>query len=283
MKNYNDVNWIRKRISKFRLNRNYLLDEIDIYLICSDDWSIERFLLDQKDQQSAFSALLKAMQWKNEFGVHKRTDKYFMREFFEWGDPELYGRDKQGRYIVWANMRNTNQPNNKDIIEIMKMISVHFTNKHDKIAHKNGLTFVNCFFGFDTKNINIDFIKFLKKSGEVYPLLERCYLIIGLKTIHFTIAKWVLPFFKKSLHGLQRDIKFISIEELNNFMDSELIPVEIGGSRLSEIIVQDNLKTLKELKHFNLKDQSIKIFYNYHNSLMEKINLTKQNARYRLS
>ena len=108
---YRKINTIRKRflsqISKEKLD----LDEIDIQMVCCDDWVIERFLLDKKNQKQAFTALLNALSWKNEIGVHKRKDDYYMREIFEWGDPELYGRDNEGCFILWFNIRNTNFPN----------------------------------------------------------------------------------------------------------------------------------------------------------------------------
>ena len=78
-----------------------LCHEIDVYRVCTDDWSLNRFLLDQNDQKKAQNALMKATHWKLQFGIHDMMQEYFPRELYERGDPELFGRNKQGMYNAW--------------------------------------------------------------------------------------------------------------------------------------------------------------------------------------
>ena len=113
-----------------------LFHEIDIFLIIIDDWAINRFLFTNENFKKAYHALIKAHHWKIKFGVHYKTDEYFPSEIYQWGDPELFGQDKQNRYLLWSRIRRRNQPFVGEMINLMKDFFVHLLNKFDKIVHR---------------------------------------------------------------------------------------------------------------------------------------------------
>ena len=269
------LNNIRDEFSKI-YSKQDLFDEIDLYRVYTDEWFIERFFINEKDLQKGFLSLLKAMRWKNDFGVYKRNEQYFMREIHQWCDPELFGRDKQGRYILWCNMRNSNFPNLKEFNTFIKQFTVHNIEINDKIVNRNGIIMINFLSGLEIKNFNIDLMLFSNTLVEYYPSLVKCNLVIDMPKLHAKIANWLISIYRKKYNTDQHDIKFISFEQLKDFVDSELIPIEIGGSRISNIKVANNIKSLNELCHFKFSDKTTKCFYKYHSAIMEKMNKTKK-------
>lgn len=51
-----------------------------------NDWSIERFVLVSKTEDSALKALVKVMEWRKSFGVNDLNDEFFPRELYESGN-----------------------------------------------------------------------------------------------------------------------------------------------------------------------------------------------------
>lgn len=76
--------------------------EIDIFRLQVDDWFIEKF---QFNNENVYQAMTESMIWINQYKAYDRLDHYFPSEFFEIGDPDIFGRDKSGRIIMWQNFR----------------------------------------------------------------------------------------------------------------------------------------------------------------------------------
>ena len=47
----------------------------DVERVKTNDWSIERFLLVNKNEETAFAALIKTMEWRKSYGVNDFTDE----------------------------------------------------------------------------------------------------------------------------------------------------------------------------------------------------------------
>ena len=148
--------------------------------------------------------------------------------------------------------------------------------KYDKIVHRNGLTMVNWLFYFETKNYNTDLIKFTMKLKEFYPFFIKKHLLVGMKKSQYIFAKMMMSIYEKTVKSVHQDIKFISIEQLKTMIDSELIPIEMSGTRISTIKVQSNIQPLKNLGHFTFSERSLEIFYKYHESVLKKIDKTNK-------
>lgn len=81
--------------------------EIDVERVRTEEWQVKRFLLRyDHNEDKAFEAMLAALQWKKEFGIHDRTDQDFPRELYEITMLEVCGRDRQGRVIQWERYRD---------------------------------------------------------------------------------------------------------------------------------------------------------------------------------
>ena len=96
------------------------------------------FLLDNKDQKKAEKALIKAMHWRMEFGVNDMTDDYFPRELYQRGDPQLFGQNRQGKYIVWGGIRNKNEPFIDEMMDLNKRWMVYLNEQCDKFVRDKG-------------------------------------------------------------------------------------------------------------------------------------------------
>ena len=275
-----DLNIIRNQfiIEAIKYENHY--HEIDIYRICTDDWTIDRYLLVNKDQQNAYNALLEAIQWKKKFGVHQRTNDYFMREVYEWGDPELCGQDKLGRYIVWHNIRHHNPSIFNEFENLAKLMLAHMHENYDKIVHKRGLTIIRWLENSQIMNfvkIKMNLIRFDKEVLNYYPLMIRYHLLVNMPKAHAIMAKWLFSIYNKTTKGINQDIKMILIDQLTEYVDWKFVPVEMGGPRWSNIIIPANAKPLNELIHFKFSEKALYKFYNYHDEIMLKMTELKKN------
>ena len=271
------IHSIRDKFLGETYKKQDLCHEIDVHRVCIDDWTIERFLLDNKDQHKAYKALVKANHWKKKFGVHDMTDENFVREFFEWGDPELFGQDKEGRYIVWASVRNKCPPFINELNDLIKQTVVYMNERDDKIVHRKGYTMINWLLntdGLDVRNMKLDMIMFPMELKQYYPFLIRSNIYIDMPKALATTAKWMMALYNKTVKGVQMDIKFISLDQLTEFVDWQLIPAEMGGPRMPNIVVPANAKPLKD---FQFSEKTIKKFLDYHYFMMDKINKFEKN------
>ena len=162
-------------------------------------------------------------------------------------------------------IRNTNPPNIKELIAIMKLIVVHLNEHYDKIVHRTGITCVTWLYGYETRNMNFDFIFFSMGLRKYYPFLIRSNLLVGMRKLKATILKGMISIYQKTMKGVHHnEIKFLNVEKLGDLIDRELIPVEMGRPRFSKIKVPGNIKPWKYLDHFNVSDKNKEIFYDYH-------------------
>ena len=81
------------------------------------------------------------------------------------------------------------------------------------------------------------------------------------------MAKLLLSAWNKMIKGASWEVKFISRDQLIEFVDWQHIPVEMGGPRIAKIVVPANVKPLKELNHWKFSDKAYQLFNKYHESL----------------
>ena len=58
----------------------------DVEKIKTNDWWIERYLLVNKSEDTAFAALIKTMEWRKSYGVNDFTNESFPEEVFKIGE-----------------------------------------------------------------------------------------------------------------------------------------------------------------------------------------------------
>ena len=271
--NHLQLNTIKHNLIEETINKQNLFHEIDVYRVRTDDWTVNRFLSEQNDQKKAKHCLMKAINWKMQFGVYELTDDFFPRELFERGDPELFGRDKQGKYFVWTGMRNKNEPFISEMIDLNKRWFAYLIEKFDKIVHNKSFMYIHWMSGTEDynlrKNLNFEMMKFILDSKRFYPLLVSCILLVEIPKVHATFAKCIKSIWNKMMKGAPWEMKFISSEQLTDFVDSQMIPVEMKGNRMSTIVVPANSKPLMELGNMKFTEKSYRLFYKHHESILK--------------
>ena len=283
-----DVNAIRAKVSLESLNNEDLFNEIDVFRVRTDDWQIQRFLKSFTNEESFVKALTMTMVWKNKFGVYDRTDEYFPRECFEFGDPEIFGKDREDRVLVWGNVRYGSPPIvNQDYFNLFKQLMVHYLEKIDKLCHKKRCTQVTCLS--NTGSLGIDFSlnglqvfnMLFHAMRDYFPLMMKRNLLVDTPRVQWALAKVIVGIANKSVKRMDLDLRFITRKELTEFVDWDLIPAEMGGPRIANIVVPDNVRPLKELKHFKFSDKEFKKLEEHSNKTKERIKKLKD--EYKLS
>ena len=122
----------RKFLSEADTNPN-LYDPIDVQRCRSEDWQIERFLIEKGTPDEALGALIRAMKWKKSFGVHERAHHYFPREMFLIFGNEKFSRDRGGTLCSWGVNRNY-----KKIPELSKLIKQYIVFQMERGDRKAG-------------------------------------------------------------------------------------------------------------------------------------------------
>lgn len=121
----------------------------DIECVETNDWQIQRFILEHKySSESALKALIIAMQWRKSFGVKNLNESDFPEEYYRSGSMVTYGRDRNNAtiLIVRANIH-------KKINEWADTIKKFFVFQIERIDFNNDgkglkkfLTLLNSFY-----------------------------------------------------------------------------------------------------------------------------------------
>jgi hypothetical protein len=259
--NEKEINVIIKRIRKsflkeYELNPE-LYHEIDVNRVCKDNWQIERFLLDQQNinEDKAYESFIKALQWKKSFGVHERNDQYFPKEFYEIGEYEKCGRDRDGRIIHWEcgkNVRKITYLPNLD-----KQFAAHIMEKMDSEGSRNGWTMITDTSGSGLANVSLEMQRFKIDLLQYYPQSMRSNIVIDLPWILNPVVKIIMSFLTPKLKDC---VKFIKREQLTDFVDIDWIPVCLNGNRVKRVYPV-GLIPLERSTHLGLNDKQIDKFY----------------------
>ena len=251
------VQTLRERFLIECENNEHLYHELDVKRVRTDDWQIERFVINHNNEDKAYEALVKALQWKKSFGVHDRTDLYFPEEYYEFIDTYSYGRDKEGRLIQWE--KNRNERNNSEFNLLSKQFIAHIMEKNDTSEHRKGFVIVTDTNGSGLSNINMETFKFKIEITEYYPEAMQANFIVDLPWLLNGVAKIIISFCDQKL---KERVHFISSKDLPNFIDPELLPVELGGKREHSVEIPDGCLNLKQLStKLGLSEKAIQTYY----------------------
>lgn len=205
-----------------------LYHPIDIERVRTEDWQVKRFLLDQADgnEDAAFQALIKALQWKKSFGVHDRTDQYFPKEVWEQNAVEIYGKDKQGRVIQWEAVRN--QRVWKETTLLAKHFVAHCIERVDRAAGETGFILITDSNGGGLANVDMDIMKFKIATIDLYPQALKGLYVVDLPWLLNAIMKMIVALMSEKLRSV---VHYVKGSELAEVMDEQFIPVELKGGR----------------------------------------------------
>lgn len=108
-------------------------DVEDIDCVETNDWQIQRYLLEHKnDPQVAYSKMLESMKWRKTSGVKLLKESQFPTQLFKCGYMCIYGRDINGaiNLIVRCNIH-------KKIIQFNELIKNFFLLLIERIDRNN--------------------------------------------------------------------------------------------------------------------------------------------------
>lgn len=126
----------RKFLSEADTNP-HLYHQIDIQRCRSEDWQIERFVIDKGSSDEALKALTTAMRWKKSFGIHDRDHKYFPKEFFLIFGYQRPSVDREGKLCKWTHQNVYRKISDFDPL-VKQFVAYHFE-LVDRIAGNKGL------------------------------------------------------------------------------------------------------------------------------------------------
>jgi hypothetical protein len=234
-----------------------LYHQIDVERVRSENWQIERFILEIEAEDKAYKALTDAMKWKKSFGIHERNDKYFPKEFFLVFDLEISGRDKEGRLVIWNSDKNFKKMSNMSLI--FKQFFAHQIEKIDRLAGDKGWTHVFNASASGLTNFDMSLNQFRSEISNYYPQGSRLILNVDMPRVMNSAFKLALNFLSQKMRD---SVKLIRKEELLQFFDIDVIPVSLGGNRDFQIPKTGDVFPLYQLKHLGLNDKEINNFYN---------------------
>jgi hypothetical protein len=254
------VKSIRKKFfNEYELNPE-LYHEIDVNRVRTDNWQIERFVLDQENanEDKAYESLIKALQWKKSFGIHDRSDQYFPKEFYELHAIEMYGRDKEGRIILWERTRNFKKI--LDFVNLEQQFIAHKIEKLDSEGSRNGWTLVSNTMGSRLRNINLEKYRFKIGLLQYYPQGLRSAFIVDLPSNMNSIMEIILSYMSPKTREC---VKFIKRNQLTEYIDIDVIPFSLNGNREKKIF-PEGLLPLCKLSHLGLTEKQVDSYYNKH-------------------
>lgn len=230
----------------------------DIEMVTTNDWPIERFVIEYTTEEKAFEALIKTLKWKKSFGIHDRTDHYFPKEFYEVFERERFGRDREGRLIQWESQRNDQKISGFQ--DLYKQFLAHMVDRVDAQAGRHGFTLVSDISGGGLSSVNMEFLKFRIELFAYYPQGLRRVIVVDLPVVLQALTKVVTSWVPKHISDR---LRFVRRHELHQFVDIDAIPVRLGGRRQTMGFPSD-LKTMDQLNGLSLSDKQIEKYYKIH-------------------
>jgi len=234
-----------------------LYHPIDIERVRSEDWQIRRFLIEHEEEEKAYKALLRGLQWKKSFGIHERTAQYFPIEMYVLSGGETVGEDKEGRLIGWGSAKN-HRPF-KELHLIQRQFVAHQFERMDRLAGEKGFVSVTDARGTSMFNADSEMQKFQNELFTYYPAMIKGMYLVEMPWLLNTIMKlfisWMDPKLAKLLH-------LIKVEQLPEYIPIEHIPVSLNGPRDTPQNIPENLLPLAKLAPaLGLDDKFVDHYY----------------------
>ncbi|OTF76158.1 hypothetical protein BLA29_004094 [Euroglyphus maynei] len=217
---------IRERLEEEFKHNVTLYDSIDIERIRTDSWQVERFIQEYHHENETFDAILKTLKWRKSERVNEINENDFFKELWTLFNLEIHGHDHHGRIIHWMTWQNVSIP--KDIIDLAYRFSIYITEQMDRMAGRNGCTSIINVRHASLRDIRIDFFRILIKIPKHYPGLMRMWLFVDQPYFLRTVSNLLLNIVDDKI---RKRVAFIPNNELTRYINQELIPESLNGSR----------------------------------------------------
>jgi len=269
-KNAKTIEKLRQKfLNEYETNPE-LYHQIDVERVRTDNWQIERFILDNEDsEEDAYKQLIRSLRWKKSFGIHERNDQYFPKEFYTILGIEKYSWDKVGRLVLWTSSKHYIKI--VEVSQLFQQFLAHQIERIDSKAGREGWVSVNDATREERGGlipVDVGMGRFRVDMMKHYPQGVRLALILDLPWVLNSLYKLFQNFMNRSL----RDRVILAKKAtLRRYVDMDEVPKSFGGNRDSEM--DDLLKDfspLHELPHLGLTDAQIDNFYDTYNSLFQR-------------
>jgi len=203
------------------------VDDEDIANIKNYDWFIHRWLThnngncDQSVQQ-----MITTLQWRHKMGFRSLATNYFPNEFYRIGGMFFYEPTQDGQFTFYLRLcRIRKMPEMNEVIK--KLVSYNLW-LLEKRAGDRGFVIVFDLNGASLTNCDLEIARHLISTIVKYFL----HAIVSVYIVDFPIILWAFWALIKNLipSSSRSSLKFCSRDDLLNYIDSDRLPIVLGGS-----------------------------------------------------
>ncbi|CAG2109853.1 unnamed protein product, partial [Medioppia subpectinata] len=217
----------------------------DIDKIKSDDWSLKRFLNQNKcNEEKALESIDKAMKWRKSFGVLELSDKDFPKQFFQSAPLFLYGQDLNGSQLLIMRAKVSRKI--KSWIPTAQKFFVYLVEKAETMNKGKGATLLLDCKDSGVKNTDIDFMKFsYHVLNDYYPGLVNAGLVYKLPKVMEAVYKAVKSWLNEEQ---EKYCYLISKKNIHEYVAQNQLPdLLLGLNQEPYRNIPDNSPTAHEL------------------------------------
>lgn len=253
----NSIVSLRARFEVELSKNSHLYHPIDVERVRSEDWQVRRFLEEADgNEELAFTSLLRSLQWKESFGLHRRSDNYFPLEFWLMSRTEVTGKDRQGRLVWWQTTKDVRHF--PETALLARQFYAHCLEKADRAVGQTGGTFIGDTKGASLLHVDHRFEQFKISLLCHYPQIARSVYIVDLPWLFTGLVRLILGWMDPTL---RKCVKCVNSDALLKVVDRELIPVNLGGTRKKHELPEGLLPLEMLADKFDFSEEFVERFY----------------------
>ncbi|KAH9404374.1 hypothetical protein TYRP_000196 [Tyrophagus putrescentiae] len=256
---------IRSRFEEELKKNSSLYDPVDIKRVRTEDWQIQRYLLDSNNEiDSAYQNLLRTLAWKKSFGLHQFKLSDFSSEIYDIYCFEIYSKDKFNRIILSESYKR--QKYFSELDQLVRNIIAYQIEKADRLAFENGpengVIYLGDFTDTPVLHLNVPLAKFrVDVINQHYPLMCQKIGLINVPFLLKPVIKLIVSFLKPSIKNAVENYTY---ETLKEQISDEVLHEDMKGNRKKREI-PEGTGTLKNLiGKVGITEEAVKQFYKFH-------------------
>lgn len=250
---------------------------VDVERVQSEQWQIERFLINSNKNvpiplddytevhvANAFQSLIESLQWKKRLLIHDITEDYFPKEFYFLYQAEIHGADQDGRPILWETYKNQRKFTEFSFV-FQQFIAFTFE-KVDRMGGREGFTYVANLASIGIDNLDIEMMKFrIDCAIKYFPFAVKRGCFVDLPLLLKPIMKLILAFMTDHIRRLAL---VCDHGQLGNFIDTGIIPQNLGGTRSFRNCPTGCRPLLQVYQQLDVSEHFAKSYLNYYRDVL---------------
>lgn len=253
-----------------------LYHPVDVKRAETEDWQIERYLIDannndtelsDQDIENAFKNMIETFQMKKELKTHDIDWSYFPTEFYQFYYLELYGKDKEGLPILWEALRN--QRMFTEYGTIFKQLIMFMLEQTDRKAGKNGFIYCCDHNQVGLENVDLGLTRFrIDNVCKYFPQSIKKVIMIDVPFLIKPFIRLAVTFMNDYVRNA---VRYCNKDQLAGMIDADIIPKALGGQR-TERHYPKEAKSLRDIyEHLGLTTKDVDTYFNYYKNKMHLI------------